>query len=220
MNTNKLVRTIAVRLNLVLFLCFLTQAQVQSWSQTVAASQTSERSAEQSAALAEASSLSNKVVQLYLQGKLNEAVPLAERALSFRQKVLSADDPLLADAFSNLGALYLNNDFDKAESLYKRALEIYDKGGGSSENVARVLESLTLLRLVRGDSNTAEIYGRRALALKEKIYGMESAQIAQTLTNLIKVYEARANADKAQPLYSRRRLAISKRAGRVQRHSF
>src|SRR6266480_3901069 len=160
-------RPLGLFVSSVLFICLHACGEARICAQqTVTKPETPERTAEQIAALTEASRLSARVVQLYSQGKLNEALPLAQRAISLRQKNLGTDDPLLADAFANLAALYLNNDFEKAESSYKRALAIYDKAGVIAQNVPTVLDSLTLLRLVRHDLKQAEVYGQRALALK------------------------------------------------------
>src|SRR5262245_34400085 len=53
----------------------------------------------------ESTALSEKVSQLYADGKFAEARPLAERALEIRARKLPADHPYVAEALANLGLI-------------------------------------------------------------------------------------------------------------------
>ncbi|MFL6208119.1 MAG: TonB family protein [Pyrinomonadaceae bacterium] len=180
------------------------------------AAPTTPRDTEQTEALREAARLGRTIVQLYGQKKYDEALPLAERAVTLREKALGPDAPLLADTLSNLGALYLAKlDYERAEPAYKRALAIYDKSATESNNVATVLDFLSLLRYVQRDYGQGERYAKRALALKEKRLGPDRIEVAHSLTNLIKLYEAQFETDKAQPLYLRVIEIMEKQSGAV-----
>ena len=83
---------------------------------------------EEQAQLDEAQKLNDKVVALYGQGKFQEAVPLAEKVLEIRKKVLGELHPAYADSLNNLAGLYdSQGDYARAEPLYKQALQIRKK---------------------------------------------------------------------------------------------
>jgi Tetratricopeptide repeat len=56
----------------------------------------------------EATALNQQVTQLYNQGRYSEAIPLAQRAIAFREKALGPDHPDVAAALNNLAVLYNN----------------------------------------------------------------------------------------------------------------
>jgi tetratricopeptide (TPR) repeat protein len=73
--------------------------------------------------LKEAGVLNTKVMELYNAGQYAEAIPLAQRALSIREKALGPDHPDLASSLENLAALYSTQQrYADAEPLYKRSL--------------------------------------------------------------------------------------------------
>ena len=57
-------------------------------------------------ALAEAERLNQQVIELYKQGKYNEAISLAEKALAIRKQQLGDNHPDTAQSLNNLAALY------------------------------------------------------------------------------------------------------------------
>jgi tetratricopeptide (TPR) repeat protein len=79
-------------------------------------------------ALAEAERLNQQVIELYKQGKYNEAIPLAEQALAIRKQQLGDNHPLTATSLNNLAYLYQSQGrYNEAEPLYKQALAIIKK---------------------------------------------------------------------------------------------
>jgi tetratricopeptide (TPR) repeat protein len=81
--------------------------------------------------LKEVASLSQKVIQFYMEGHYEEAIPLAERALKICEKRLGPEHPKTAMSFNNLALLYSHMGFyDKALPWYERALEIDEKALG------------------------------------------------------------------------------------------
>ncbi|MBR8833084.1 MAG: tetratricopeptide repeat protein [Stigonema ocellatum SAG 48.90 = DSM 106950] len=62
--------------------------------------------ADQKAALEEAERLNQQVNQLYKEGKYSTAIPLAERALAIREKVLGKEHPEVATSLNNLALFY------------------------------------------------------------------------------------------------------------------
>ena len=58
--------------------------------------------------LASATELNEKAIELYKQGKYDEAVLLLEKSLKIRQQVLGAEHPDVATSLNNLALLYLS----------------------------------------------------------------------------------------------------------------
>ncbi|NES00462.1 MAG: tetratricopeptide repeat protein, partial [Symploca sp. SIO1B1] len=56
--------------------------------------------------LAEAEKLNQQAFQLYQVGKYSEAIPLAEKALAIRQRILGEEHPDVATSLNNLAELY------------------------------------------------------------------------------------------------------------------
>jgi tetratricopeptide (TPR) repeat protein len=94
----------------------------QSATRQVSAAQT------QSTELAEAEQLSNQVIELYKQGKFDQALSLAERALMLREKALGPDHVLVANALTNIAEIYLAKGKRKeARTSYQKSIAIYEK---------------------------------------------------------------------------------------------
>src|SRR2546423_13778580 len=56
--------------------------------------------------LREANDLSSEVLRLYHVTRYKEAIPLAQRVVEIRRRLLSGDDVSLGSAFTNLAELY------------------------------------------------------------------------------------------------------------------
>jgi tetratricopeptide (TPR) repeat protein len=70
----------------------------------------------------------NGVKQLIEQGRYQEAIPIAERAVEVAKRVRGPEHPETAEALSNLGLVFEKiGDDAKAEPLYKEALRILEK---------------------------------------------------------------------------------------------
>lgn len=63
-------------------------------------------SAQQSAELEEAKRLNEQARKLYNQGQYAAAIPIEERALAIREKVLGKEHPDVAQSLNNLALLY------------------------------------------------------------------------------------------------------------------
>src|SRR5260221_2057366 len=86
--------SIAALLMTLLFLC-----DSQVWVPAAAAQ---EETAE------DAARLNQQALELYQQGKAAEAIPLAERALEIRKRVLGENHPDYAKSLINLAELYMS----------------------------------------------------------------------------------------------------------------
>jgi len=155
--------------------------------------------------LAEAAKLDSQVVKLYGERKYNEAISLARRVLKIREKLLKADDPLLADSVGNVAAIYLaQQKVDDAEKFLKRALLIYERN--ETENaliMAKTLESLGQVRSARNDPGKAEEFYLRALAIKDKALDPNHEEISLSLDRLVEFYKREKKGPKAISLLQR-----------------
>jgi tetratricopeptide (TPR) repeat protein len=130
--------------------------------------------------------LNSEIRKLYGQGKYDEAIPLAERALAIREKAFGPEHPKVAEALNNFGLLYrTKGDYARAEPLHQRALAISEKAQGPEHpDVAEALTKLAILYQTKGDYARVEPLYQRALAIREKILGPEHPDVALDLNNL------------------------------------
>jgi CHAT domain-containing protein/Tfp pilus assembly protein PilF len=155
--------------------------------------------------LSEARKLYEQGFKLQRASRYDEALPLVERALEIREKILGRDHLDVAEALHGLAVLYLIKDeYAKAEPLYQRALAVYEKAlGPEHPSLARSLNNLAVLYWNRGEYVKAEPFARRALAIGENALGREHPNVAATLNNLAMLYSSRGDFAKAEPLYQR-----------------
>jgi CHAT domain-containing protein len=162
--------------------------------------------------LQEARKLSAESLRLYRAGKYDEALPLVERALEIRGKVLGTEHPEVAQTLNNLAGIYKDKgDFAKAEPLFLRALTIWEKSlGPEHPHVATALNNLANTYHSKGDYAKAEPLYQRALAIREKTLGPEHTDVARSLNDLSALYAAKGAVAQAVTLQSRA-IGISER---------
>jgi CHAT domain-containing protein/Tfp pilus assembly protein PilF len=166
----------------------------------------------QSDELAEAKQLNEQVIQLYNQGKYSEAIPLAERLLSIRRKVLGNEHPDVATSLHNLAFLYASQGrYSEAEPLYRQALEMRKRLLGEEHpDVARSLHNLAGLYNALGRYSEAEPLYRQALEMNKRLLGEEHPSVALSLHSLALLYASQGRYSKAEPLW-RQALEMRKR---------
>jgi TonB family protein len=159
----------------------------------------------QSPEISELNRLNDEVLRLFGEGKFDEALPVARRALKISEKELGNDHRITADVRANLAELYIGKrDYDEAESNYKRTLAIYEKAFGADHLfVGKTLDRLAFLRFVKNDFEKAAQLFERTLAIKEKTLGAEHEEVVQALLNLTEVYGKTRERRRATPLYQR-----------------
>jgi CHAT domain-containing protein/Tfp pilus assembly protein PilF len=164
-------------------------------------------------ALFRARSLHEEHLKLRSAGKFDEAIPLVERVLEIREKILGPEHRDVAAALNDLAILYdSKGDHAKAEPLYLRSLAIAEKTlGPEHPDAARALSNLALLYSAREEYGKAEPLYKRALAIAEKALGPEHPYVAIAINNLGIFYSDRGEYAKAEPLYLRA-LAIWEKA--------
>jgi CHAT domain-containing protein/Tfp pilus assembly protein PilF len=136
--------------------------------------------------LAEAQQLAQQVQSLFYNGKYDEAIAAALRALAIREKILGPDHRDVAELLADLGLLYESkNNYGRAELLYLRALNILKGTGGEGERqYASTLNNLAGLYRTLGDYARAKPLFVRSLEIREKILPPNHIDVAQGLNDL------------------------------------
>ena len=147
--------------------------------------------------------LNQQVNQLIEQGKYQEAIPIAERAVEMAKRVRGPEHSETADALNNLGFLFKKiRDYAKAEPLYREALQIRQKVLGSEHlDTATSLNNLGLLYKDMGEYAKAEPLLQEALRIYQQVLGKEHPSTAMSLDNLASLYRIMGEFAKAEPLY-------------------
>jgi tetratricopeptide (TPR) repeat protein len=128
---------------------------------------------EQDGELAQALELSARVVKLYKDQRFAEALPLAQRVVEIRQRLLPAGDVLVGSAFLNLGQLYLALKKDsEAEKSLQSALSVYESHPKEDPLlISSILDGLAYIRVRKRDFERAEPLLLRSITIQEKQLG-------------------------------------------------
>jgi len=119
-----------------------------------------------------------------------EALEAMQRKIAIDEKNTQALDPLFAENYLKMGMIY-----DKAkmlaesETALRKSLEIRDKNGDRSSDLIINLVGLGSVCLEQKKYVDALPFLNRALTIKEKEVGPESADLTKVLTRLQAVYE-------------------------------
>jgi TonB family protein len=194
------------------------QGALQSNNQPISqeSTQSQEQNTSSAQALAEASRLSLTVVKLYNEGKYDEALPSAKRALELRERALGPDHEMVQSALLNLAEIYTaKKKYGEAQKLVERLLKTYEKTVGPEDAGAAIFQDkLAFLTYVQGDFSKSEAAYKRALAIREKVFGQNHTEFATSLYMLAEFYRFTGKFDKAQPLYERSTILRGKLLGR------
>jgi CHAT domain-containing protein/Tfp pilus assembly protein PilF len=146
-----------------------------------------------------------EVAILYRAGKYDEAIPVAESALSLAEKTLGPGHSASLESLANLAELYrIKGDYKRAEPLMVRALSGMENAEGPwSSQTASCASNLGRLYRDKGDFVQAESLYQRALAIREKVLGPEHPDTAQSLNNLGTLYDAEGDYSRAEPFFQR-----------------
>jgi tetratricopeptide (TPR) repeat protein len=156
-------------------------------------------------ALHEARMRFEEALKLRDAGKYDEALPLVERALEIRERLLGTEHRDVAAAIEILAGIYTNKGgYVKAEPLYRRALAIREKAVGKDHpDTGASLNNLALLYYYQGKYMEAEPLYKRALDIREKALGKDHPFTATNLNNLANLYRAQGKYVEAEPLHKR-----------------
>jgi TonB family protein len=125
--------------------------------------------AQSSTDLAEVERLSAQVTKLYRDGKFDEALPLAKRALEISETLFGADNTQVARAAINVAELYIaKRKFKEAEPLLLRAIQINDKVLKATDPaLVKTLERYTCVLKASNESDKLKDFEKKRLATLE-----------------------------------------------------
>lgn len=161
--------------------------------------------------LDEAKKLDAQDDALYDQGKIREALTLAQRALAIRQEVLGEKHPETANSLNNVGFLFRAvGDLTAARPYLEQALAIRkDVLGLKHADTADSLYDLGSLLEDQNNYAAARPLLEQALAIRFEVLGEKHRVTAQSLNKLGLLFQAQRDYAAARPYYERA-LAIYK----------
>jgi TonB family protein len=164
-----------------------------------------QQSPQPSPELKESSELSVSVVKLFKEGKFDEAIPLAKRALEIRERLLPPNDPMVLTALGNLGDLYnAKHDYGAAKKSFERLLPMQEQQfGATNVKLAPTLDRLAVLYYRERSPDKAEHMYQRALTLRENAFGPDHVEVANSLFSLAHFYRLNGKYDLALNAYKR-----------------
>jgi tetratricopeptide (TPR) repeat protein len=156
-------------------------------------------------------SLSDLALLYEAQGKDADPEFLSQWASAILERAPDQEDLDVAGCLMNLVALF-QDQYEKAEPFYLRALVIWEKAlGAEHPDLASRLKDLARRYDVQNQYKKAEPLYLRALAIWEKALGAEHPDLAPHLKDLARHYDVQGQDEKAEPLYLRA-LAIWEKA--------
>lgn len=158
-----------------------------------------------SPAAEEARTLNAQAVRLYKEGKYQEAIQPARRALELWEKEGGKESEQAATAALNLAEIYkAAKDFEGAENAYHRTLKIKEKLlGADSPELCKLLINLGWMQHVISHATEAEGSFKRAIAIKEKQRGADHPDVADALSNLATFYQKMGKPKNSLSIYER-----------------
>ncbi len=140
--------------------------------------------------------------KLARQGKLTEALPLAQEALRLRRQWLGEDSPYFVDSLNNLAMLYCyRSDHARAKALLLQAVESSKKAVGEKHpTYAKCLQNLASLYRDQGDYARAEPLFTAALEIWKQTVGEEHSDYAEGLNGLALLHFLQGDYAFAEPL--------------------
>src|SRR4030042_4893209 len=152
---------------LALFVCMGVVAQERSWEELIARYK----------------AIREQTQKQHDYSKTVEAIDIAKEVLQVAEKQFGSDDPRLAESLYYLAEEYnIGIDYAQAESLYKRALAVYDKANKKQTlEYARVLIGLGTLYSLQSKYDQGLANYQRALEIIEKLPQPDTIALAQLL---------------------------------------
>ncbi|REJ74496.1 MAG: serine/threonine protein kinase [Acidobacteria bacterium] len=147
--------------------------------------------------------LEDLAIVLLHQGRAAEAVPLFEQAIGQFEAILGPDSLRLP--LTELGAALVDvGDFDRAEALHRRALDIATRAAGlDSPRRAAELVNLGWMLHNRGELDRAQRLYEESLALNTAGAGADGPALVPVLNNLGLLELDRGHHDAARPHFLR-----------------
>lgn len=135
--------------------------------------------------MVKANELTSEILKLYNAKRYREALPLAQKVIEIRRRLLLPDDASLGSALTNLAELYFaDKKDDEAEKTFQQALGVYEQNVERNGIVlSKTLDRLGYLRFLKRDYDNAEPLYIRSLEIKEKALGPTNSTTIEAMKN-------------------------------------
>lgn len=184
--------------------CDLRRVVGLVWIVGAAAAVASGGNAERESRVALWQELNSRVVALQEDGRIHEAMPVAEEALKLARELFTSADPSLAAALANLAAVYrAQGRLGEAEALDVEAVAGAEKAGRSDEDLAFIINNLGEIQRDSGRLDEAERSYEKAVAIMRKV-GLR-ARSAVVVNNLAELKVVQGHLEEGEELF---RLAL------------
>ncbi len=170
--------------------------------------------------LLKANKLNKQVKELICSRRYTKALPLARKALAYREKSLKPDHAQVLESQDALATIYqATRRFEKAGALFWKRLSTLERTAGPGHiEVAHTLYKMAPSFWNLGQFAKATKLLKRARAIYEKNLGLDHAFIADTLKRQASVYELIGLWEEAAPLLKEARAMRTRLAKRSKKN--
>jgi CHAT domain-containing protein len=146
-----------------------------------------------------------RAVELYEEGRIREAIAVAEKALELIEGSLGATHIAVAVPLHSLAIFYQTGGaYEKAETLYLRVIAIHEEALGRTDlSLVLPLDELAGMLMQLGEYDKAVPLYTRALRIRNDALKGDRPEFVENLSNLALAYERQGAYSKAEPLYVR-----------------
>jgi len=143
-------------------------------------------------------------------GLYDTALPLQEKALATRRRILGEEHPQTISSINQMGVLLdSQGKLEEAERYYREALEKSRRVNGEDHReTLTMINNMGYLMWAEGKLDAAEPYFREALEKRRRAFGEEDPGTLGSIANLGALLYYQRKLDEAEPLY---REALEKR---------
>jgi CHAT domain-containing protein/Tfp pilus assembly protein PilF len=152
-----------------------------------------------------ANALHQKGNSLFFLGKGLESLTNYEQSLAIRLNILSADDPLLAALYNNIGSIYnSNSEFDKAIDNFQKAFAVNAQiKNGQTLSMSITLANFGKTYFEKGMYEKANDYLFQSLRIRKNLYGDEHTSLPTAYISIGNVYFLKTEFEKAIEYYEK-----------------
>jgi tetratricopeptide (TPR) repeat protein len=147
--------------------------------------------------------LHDRMLRLYVDGKFQDGIKLAQQIEEMSQHALGDGHPDLAAALNNLGVFHHSQgQYGRAEPLYRKALEIFKAALGEEHpDYVTTFNNLAVVYAQQGDYEKAFPLYRRALSLRTAVVGEKHPDYVRSVNNLAWLHKATGDLANSETLY-------------------
>jgi tetratricopeptide (TPR) repeat protein len=154
--------------------------------------------------MTEADEIELKVVNLYRQGNLKEALPLAKKLVELRSASLGTNRPALVEALYKLAIIYSDlAQLKTALPLFMKALETNEAALPGDPSSTRILDQIAQIHHRQGDERLAIEWYKRSLAIREKSSGKQHRDVIRSVLTLALLSTSIRDDEAAEKLFKR-----------------